>query len=240
MDVRVQTMEIDSQPTPRPVAVAAVAGGPEVVDLEEKRRQECLADMERIEREFQDVKEKFYREKVEHIRKEIELISAGTHEKLLQKLKECDQKREEKLWAAEQWRQYQLMSIEHTCSADKKQAEEEYEADKVLVKEKMIQALQDRQKKLEDEKNTMSLTDGSNAADNRVQLQPPRNLRSTKKGKENVTVLNHRAKKLNPSHINYMLKESEISEDIAVIQKALAARGGPMKTNDIIKGAKNK
>ncbi len=44
----------------------------------------------------------------------------------MQKLKESEQKKEEKIWAAEQWRQYQLTNIEHTFTADKKQAEEEH------------------------------------------------------------------------------------------------------------------
>lgn len=51
--------------------------GLEVVDLEEKRRLECFADMEKIEKEFQDLKEKFYREKIEQINKELEGIQAG-------------------------------------------------------------------------------------------------------------------------------------------------------------------
>jgi peptidoglycan hydrolase CwlO-like protein len=96
--------------------------GPEVVDLEEKRRLECLADMEKIEKEFQDLKEKFYQEKVEALRKEIDTIQSGvqclaaelvaltwsllgSHDKLQQKLKELEYKRDEKLWAARQWRE---------------------------------------------------------------------------------------------------------------------------------------
>ncbi len=69
-------------------------------------------------------------------------------------------------------------------------------------------------------------------ADIRGQVLPSRNLRSTKKGKENTTLLNHRAKKLNPSHINYTLKDTEISEDLALIQKALISRD-KAKSNDI-------
>jgi len=35
----------------------------ETIDLEEKRRRECLGNMEKIEREFADLKEKFFRRK---------------------------------------------------------------------------------------------------------------------------------------------------------------------------------
>jgi hypothetical protein len=69
-------------------------------------------------------------------------------------------------------------------------------------------------------------------ADIRSSVLPSRNLRSTKKGKENALILNHRAKKLNPSHINYTLKETEIGEDLALIQKALISRDRT-KANEI-------
>ncbi len=72
-----ESMDVDDVPVGK---VSAMHGqGPEVVDLEEKRRLECLADMEKIEREFQDLKEKFYREKIEQINKELEAIQNGTN-----------------------------------------------------------------------------------------------------------------------------------------------------------------
>jgi len=229
-------MDVDD--TAKATAASAVAPAPASasappasadVDPEEKRRMETLADMERIEKEFQDIKEKFYREKIEQIRKEMEAINQGNHEKLIAKLREAELKKEEKIWAAEQWRQYQLMSIDNMFSGDKQQAEDELDEEKQFIREKMLQALQDRQKKLEEDKNTMSLQDG---ADIRAQALPSRNLRSTKKGKENTTVVNHRAKKLTPAHINYVLRENEINEDLTAIQKALFSRDR-LKMSDI-------
>lgn len=46
-----------------------------------------------------------------------------------------------------------------------------------------------------------------------------RNLRSQKKGKENFTAVINQRRKAAPSHISYTLKESEIQEDLAAIQK---------------------
>jgi len=211
-------------------AARASGVGPEVIDLEEKRRLECLADMEKIEKEFQDLKEKFYQEKVEALRKEIDTIQAGSHDKLLQKLRELEYKRDEKLWAARQWREYQLQAIETAFNAEKKQAEDEYESDKQTLKERMIQALNERQRKLEEEKNTLSLTDG--ATDIRNAVPSSRNLRSQKKGKENFTAVVNQRRKLAPSHISYTLKESEIQEDLAAIQKSAAFRDR-QKANEI-------
>jgi hypothetical protein len=49
----------------------------ELIDLEEKRRKECLGTMEKIEKEFADLKEKFFQEKIEGLKKEYELIKTG-------------------------------------------------------------------------------------------------------------------------------------------------------------------
>jgi hypothetical protein len=49
----------------------------ELVDLEEKRRKECFGNMEKIEKEFQDLKEKFFNEKIEALRKEYDAIRNG-------------------------------------------------------------------------------------------------------------------------------------------------------------------
>jgi hypothetical protein len=107
------------------------------------------------------------------------------------------------------------------------------QSDKQTLKERMIQALNERQRKLEEEKNTLSLTDGASkscilssmlclrafAADIRNAVPSSRNLRSQKKGKENFTAVVNQRRKAAPSHISYTLKESEIQEDLAAIQK---------------------
>jgi len=123
-----------------------------------------------------------------------------------------------------------LQAIENAFNAEKKQAEDEYESDKQTLKERMIQALNERQRKLEEEKNTLSLTDG--ATDIRNAVPSGRNLRSQKKGKENFTAVVNQRRKLAPSHISYTLKESEIQEDLAAIQKSAAFRDR-QKANEI-------
>ncbi len=48
-----------------------------MIDLEEKRRRECFGNMEKIEKEFADLKEKFFNEKIDALRKEYETIKNG-------------------------------------------------------------------------------------------------------------------------------------------------------------------
>jgi len=49
----------------------------DIIDLEERRRKECLGNMEKIEKEFADLKEKFFNDKIEALKKEYEAIKNG-------------------------------------------------------------------------------------------------------------------------------------------------------------------
>lgn len=95
------------------------------IDLEEKRRMDHLESMDKIEKEFTDLKEKLYHEKAAALEEELKKVEAGacpggwslvcvfcidlrlgTHERLVQRQKELETLRQEKIQAAEQWRQY--------------------------------------------------------------------------------------------------------------------------------------
>jgi hypothetical protein len=55
----------------------------EIIDLEEKRRRECEGNMEKIEKEFADLKEKFFTDKIESLKRDYDLIKSGTTSLLL-------------------------------------------------------------------------------------------------------------------------------------------------------------
>jgi len=135
--------------------------------------------------------------------------------KFLKKCKELDDIKEHKTWAAEKWREYQLQNIENIFLAEKKQAEDEYKADKKTLREKMMNTAMEKRKKLLEEKSTMNLTDFSDGNE-RMMTRTTRSKRGNKDAKEQPSY----KRRLNPPHINYTLKENEIAEDIGLIQKA--------------------
>jgi len=126
--------------------------------------------------------------------------------------------------AAEQWRLYQLSLVGQMCEAERKQADDEFESDNLNVKEELMQLLQERQKKLEEEKNTLNLAEPGAEAD---RLPNPRSLRRRGGGKEALQTERERIKKKPtlPPHINYALKDTEIQDDMAAIAKAFVAAG---------------
>jgi Sin3 histone deacetylase corepressor complex component SDS3 len=178
------------------------------IDLEHKRRLECLGNMEKIEKEFADLKEKFFKDKIVQLKREIESIKNGTHPQFCEKCRELEEVKTDRILAAEQWKQYQLQNINNMFEAERKQAEEEYKSEKRQLRERMINAIVDKKKKLTEEKMTMNLTDSTDAR---------MNTRTLRKRGVDKTQQNNFKRKLNPPHINYTLRESEIMEDLNLI-----------------------
>jgi len=178
---------------------------PKDADMEQKRR-----NMEKIEKEFADLKDKFFKDKIAALKREIEAIKNGTHPTFCEKCKELEQTRDDKVSAAEQWRLYQLQNVTNVFDAERRQAEEEYKAEKRQIRERMVQALVDKKKKLTEEKMTMNLTDPSDTRTNtRTLRRRGANLQQPQQ--------NNLKKKLSPPQINYTLLTSEIQEDLNII-----------------------
>jgi len=178
--------------------------------------------MERIEKEFSDLKEKFFSDQIESLSFERDRIRDGKHERYIEKAKELEEKKNEKLWAAQQWREYQLQNINQVFESEKRQAEDDFKGERSQLKERMVVAIEDKVKKLEEEKVTLNLTDGS---DTRIMTRTLR-----RRGKDTASTLGSTfsssssqttKKRSNPPSINYLLvlKESEILDDLAAIQK---------------------
>eukprot|EP01115_Flamella_aegyptia_P002278 TRINITY_DN136298_c0_g1_i1.p1 TRINITY_DN136298_c0_g1~~TRINITY_DN136298_c0_g1_i1.p1 ORF type:complete len:199 (-),score=33.66 TRINITY_DN136298_c0_g1_i1:88-684(-) len=169
--------------------------------------------IEQIEKEFFELKEKYFNEQIEALKQDYEQVKIGTNEQFQNEITNIDKQRDEKIWRAKQWREYQLSSINHFFEAEKQQAQDEYENDKKQLKYKMLQSISDKISEIEEEKKLMNITDDENKE------APNRQLRSRKKEKEKEVNYNPRVKKLNPSHINFTLQDSEIYEDLNYMHK---------------------
>jgi len=174
----------------------------EIIDLEEKRRKELVGNMEKIEKEFYHLKESFFTEKIELLRKEHEDIQKGTHHGYLSKVKELDANKAQKIVAANSWKEYQMQIVDMIYESEKRQAEEEHKIDKKNLREKMLEAAIEKKKKLQEDKNTISLNaDGTET----IMTRTLRSKRGLKDAKEQGPF----KKRVPPPTINYQLKENE-------------------------------
>mmetsp|Transcript_32323 Transcript_32323/g.44402 ORF Transcript_32323/g.44402 Transcript_32323/m.44402 type:complete len:209 (+) Transcript_32323:55-681(+) len=189
--------------------------------FQKKQRMECLDLMEKIVEEFGELKDLFFGQKLDLMKLEIEEIKAGKNERFLIKCKQLEQKKEEKLWATEMWRKYQIENVNSVCDFDKKLAEDEFQTAKRVLFEQMIASMEERVRRLEEEKSNMALVDPSEPRSS------TRKLRSRTSQKPDPTVASvtsgHR-RRVNFPTINYALKDSEIIDDLQQIQTKRAGR----------------
>ncbi|PRP82638.1 suppressor of defective silencing 3-like [Planoprotostelium fungivorum] len=164
-------------------------------------------DVDKIEREFSDLKERFFADKIESLKKELDTLKNGTHQGFLKKCQELEEQQRQRLWAAERWRDYQIENINSIFAAEKQQGEDEYDNEKKSLQEKMINTVQEKKKKLLDEKTT--------AEEKNVNARTSQRKRNGKELKDGGSI----KRKLNPPHILYTLREDEIKEDLAIIHK---------------------
>jgi len=166
---------------------------------------------------------------------ETDSLKDGSNPGFLKKSRELDFLRDQKIRAAEKWKEYEIQNINCLYHAEKKQAEDEFKADVFDLRERLLQNLSEKKKKLQDDRSTLTLSVGGPPG-NVSDQQPTRSVmtRTLRKrgggmiggiGKEGKLVDGHAAykRRLNPPHIEYSLKESEILEDISLIQKAVSS-----------------
>jgi len=191
---------------------------PVVDDLEAKRRKDVLKDMEKIEKEFDDLKEKLFAKKIKDLQDECRAIMDGTHAVFLKRVQELESKKNAKVWLAHKWKEYQLQNIEHVFQSECLQAEEEYNYDRRSLRDGMANEILDKQKKLEEEKSTMSLRGEGNGDARGVKGRVLRNRRGGK-DKESFPQPFSRHKTTQPPHINYTLNDEEIMADLNLMKK---------------------
>jgi len=198
----------------------------EILDLEENRRKELVGNMEKIEKEFYHLKERFFIEKIDLLKTEYEELQKGNHSGFQSKVKELEVNKVQKIQAAQSWKEYQMQIVEMIYDSEKKQAEEEYKTDKKNLRDKMLEAALEKKKKLQEDKNTISLNaDGSE----RIMTRTLRSKRGLKDAKEQGSY----KKRVPPPSISYQLRENEITDDLSVIQKVLQNGSNGKGSSDV-------
>ncbi|GAM20174.1 hypothetical protein SAMD00019534_033490, partial [Acytostelium subglobosum LB1] len=172
-------------------------GGAEQDDDLSKKRTECLGHMERIEKEFQELKERFFNERLSQIKKDIEDIKVGDHHGFQEKAKELEQKKDKKIKMAEGWMRFQIQNIDNIYDAEKQQFDNEYDDESLLLRERMVNSLFEKQRRISEEKEALRLTDDSKIVSKAKKLQNQNKI----------------PKKQIPPSITYSLSESEVNED---------------------------
>lgn len=184
----------------------------------ERRRNECLNDMADLERQFSDLKEQLYRERISQVAKKLEEVTSECALEYTGPVNELKDMCEIRIEVAGILRDCRLENVENKYNADEQAAVQHYESEKLALMESMKHDLEEKIRKLEEDKQNMDIS-----AD--IWLESQSMNKKHRKSSDGSMVPDKRRKPVTVTgpFIVYMLREMDILEDWAAIRKAKGA-----------------
>ncbi|XP_032237215.2 breast cancer metastasis-suppressor 1-like protein-A isoform X2 [Nematostella vectensis] len=184
----------------------------------ERRRTECLDDMADLERQFTELKEQLYHERLNQVEKKLEEVASELANEYVGPLAELKEMCEIRIEVSGILRDCRLENVKNKYNADEQAALQHFESEKLALMESMKAELEEKIRKLEEDKHNMDIS-----AD--LWLESHSTNKKQRKAAEAVMHPEKRRKPVTVSgpYIVYMLKEMDILEDWAAIRKAKGA-----------------
>ncbi|XP_067847583.1 breast cancer metastasis-suppressor 1-like protein-A isoform X2 [Heptranchias perlo] len=183
----------------------------------ERRRTECLDEMSNLEKQFTDLKEQLYRERLSQVEAKLEEVIAGKAPEYLEPLAALQENMQIRTKVAGIYRELCLKTVKNQYECEVQAAFQHWESEKLLLYDTVQSELEERIRRLEEDRHSIDIT--SELWND--ELQSRKNKRkdpfSPDKKKKPVVV--------SGPYVVYMLQDLDILEDWTTIRKAMATIG---------------
>ncbi|XP_069772911.1 breast cancer metastasis-suppressor 1-like protein-A isoform X2 [Narcine bancroftii] len=183
----------------------------------ERRRTECLDEMSNLEKQFTDLKEQLYRERLSQVEAKLEEVIAGKAAEYLEPLATLQENMQIRTKVAGIYRELCLKTVKNQYECEVQAAFQHWESEKLLLYDTVQSELEERIRRLEEDRHSIDIT--SELWND--ELQSRKNKRkdpfSPDKKKKPVVV--------SGPFVVYMLQDLDILEDWTTIRKAMATLG---------------
>lgn len=182
----------------------------------ERRRSECVHEMLDLEKQFSELKEKLFRERLSQLRLRLEEVGAERAPEYTEPLGGLQQSLKIRIQVAGIYKGFCLDVIRNKYECELQGARQHLESEKLLLYHALQGELQERIQRLEEDHQGLDL--GSEWWDDRL------NARGTARSWDSLPPSKRKkAPLVSGPYIVYMLQEIDILEDWAAIKKARAA-----------------
>ncbi|XP_029031771.1 breast cancer metastasis-suppressor 1 isoform X2 [Betta splendens] len=181
----------------------------------ERRRGECVDEMLDLEKQFQELKEKLFRERLNQVKVKLDEVLTGKAGEYREPLAGLQNSMQIRTQVAGVYRELCLQVIKHKYECEVQGAKQHLESEQTLLFDAMKTELLEKIRRLEEDRQNIDLS--SEWSDE---------LRSKKSKKKNLFGQSERKKKValvSGPFIVYMLRDIDILEDWTTIKKAKAA-----------------
>ncbi|KAK6466377.1 breast cancer metastasis-suppressor 1-like protein [Huso huso] len=181
----------------------------------ERRRIECLDEMSDLEKQFMDLKEKLFKERLNQVKAKLEEVIAGTATEYIEPVAALQKNMKIRTEVAGVYRDLCLQVIHNKYDCEMQGARQHMESEKLLLFDNMQNELMEKIQRLEEDRQTIDISsewwnDKLHSKKSRRRCDP------TKPEKKRKPVL------VSGPYIVYMLQDISILEDWTAIKKAKA------------------
>lgn len=182
----------------------------------ERRRSECVSEMLDLEKQFSELKEKLFRERLSQLRLRLEEVGAERAPEYTEPLGGLQQSLKIRIQVAGIYKGFCLDVIRNKYECELQGAKQHLESEKLLLYDTLLGELQERIQRLEEDRQSLDIS--SEWWDDKLHS------RGSSKTWDSVPPSKRKkAPLVSGPYIVYMLQEIDILEDWTAIKKARAA-----------------
>ncbi|XP_023330133.1 breast cancer metastasis-suppressor 1-like protein [Eurytemora carolleeae] len=183
------------------------------VEEGEKRRESYIEDLTELENQFTILREQLYRERLTQIESKLAEVKAERAQEYIQPLEELQENMRIQLEVGAILRQLRQENIQCKYEAEELASKQNYESEKQLVFDGVKAELEEKTRRLEEDKNNVDFSTGLWEQSTRRNRKRKLDQTDTDRRRKPVTV--------SGPYIVYMLQEADILEDWTQIKKSL-------------------
>ncbi|KAK2883627.1 hypothetical protein Q8A67_017264 [Cirrhinus molitorella] len=183
----------------------------------ERRRMECLDEMTNLEKQFTDLKDQLYKERLSQVDLKLQEVIAGSAPEYLEPLATLQENMQIRTKVAGIYRELCLESVRNKYDCEMQAASQHWESEKLLLFDTVQSELEEKIRRLEEDRHSIDIT--SELWNDGLQSRKNKKKDPHIPGKKKKPVV------VSGPYIVYMLQDLDILEDWTAIRKAMASMG---------------
>ncbi|NXW55523.1 BRM1L protein, partial [Eurystomus gularis] len=190
----------------------------------ERRRMECLDEMSNLEKQFTDLKDQLYKERLSQVDAKLQEVIAGKAPEYLEPLAALQENMQIRTKVAGIYRELCLESVKNKYECEIQASRQHCESEKLLLYDTVQSELEEKIRRLEEDRHSIDIT--SELWNDELQSRKKRKDPFSPDKKKPVDFLNDCLKEFSLTfprpYIVYMLQDLDILEDWTTIRKVNA------------------
>ncbi|XP_052001486.1 breast cancer metastasis-suppressor 1-like protein-A [Xyrauchen texanus] len=191
----------------------------------ERRRLECIDEMTNLEKQFIDLKDHLYKERLSQVAAKLQEVMSGKAPEYLEPLATLQENMQIRTKVAGIYRELCLDSVKNKYDCETQAALQHWESEKLLLFDTVQSELEEKIRRLEEDRHSIDITSELWNDELHSRKNKKKDPFSPDKKKKPVVV--------SGPYIVYMLQDLDILEDWTAIRKAMATLGPHRVKTDV-------